>query len=676
MTVNEQIRPKIDQQLQERMINTIRTLSIDAVQKANSGHPGAPLGMAPMGYTLFTQFLRFNPRQPDWPNRDRFILSAGHASMLLYSLLYLTGYDLSLDDLKQFRQWGSKTPGHPEYRITKGVETSTGPLGQGFVNGVGMAIAEASLAAHFNRPGFEIVDHYTYCICSDGDLQEGITAEAASLAGHLKLGKMIYLYDANKVQLSGPADVSFTENVAERFDAYGWHTQHVRDGNDVEAIAQAVERAKGVTDRPSFIAVHAVIGFGSPLAGTYKVHGEPLGPEGVAATKKALGWPEDKFFYVPDDALDEFRTAVSRGQQLEDEWTELFKRWAAQYPLLKSEWDAAKAWSLVDGWDKDMPEWAPDPSGISTREAGGKAMNVIAQNVPYFLGGDADLSPSTKNNLIGLGDFQPDERTGRNIHFGVREHAMGSIVNGMVAHGMVRAFGATFFAFNDYQKPSVRLAAIMEIPSIFLYTHDSILLGEDGPTHQPIEQLAALRATPSVVVLRPADANESADAWRWTMEHWHLPIAMVMSRQKTPVLDRSRRKGEMSQGAYILEDAEGGTPDIILMGTGTEVALLVEAREQLLAHGVQGRVVSFPSWELFRDQPAEYRDAVFPRSVTARLSLEAASTQGWSSWVGDAGIALGIDTFGASAPAAELAQHFGFTVENVVHHALQLVGKR
>lgn len=676
MTNATETKPRIDGRLQQSMINSIRTLSIDAVQKAKSGHPGAPLGAAPAAYTLFTQFMRFNPRNPDWPNRDRFVLSAGHASMLLYSLLYLTGYDLSLVDLKQFRQWESKTPGHPEYRHTKGVETSTGPLGQGFANGVGMAIAESYLGAHFNRPGFDIVDHYIYGICSDGDLQEGISAESASLAGHLQLGKIIYLYDANKVQLSGPSNVSFTEDVLARFRAYDWHVGHVEDGNDVDAISAAIEAARGVSDKPSLIAVDSVIGYASPEAGTFKTHGEPLGAEGVKATKEALGWPVDEPFYLPADALEEFRQAIPRGQECEDLWNELFHRWEREYPELATEWKLASEWKLAEGWDRDLPTFDPDSEGISTREAGGKAMNAIAANAPCFMGGDADLAPSTKNNLIGFGDFQPDNRAGRNIHFGVREHCMGSIVNGIMANGYLRAYGATFFAFYDYQKPSVRLASIMEIPSIFIYTHDSVLLGEDGPTHQPVEQLASLRATPNVVTIRPADANETVDAWRWIMQHTKDPVALVLSRQKIPVLDRTRAQGDVGRGAYILEEAEGGKPDVILIATGSEVSLCVGAREQLASDGIRARVVSFPSWKLFEDQPESYRQEVFPVAVTARVSVEAGATFGWSKWVGDRGMAIGVDRFGASAPAKVIAEHLGLTVDNVVRTAREVVSRQ
>jgi transketolase len=667
---------QVDDQLQGEMVNTIRTLAIDAVQKANSGHPGAPLGLAPAGYALFTQVMRFNPRDPDWPNRDRFVLSAGHASMLLYSMLYLTGYDLSLDDIKNFRQWHSKTPGHPEYRETPGVETSTGPLGQGFANAVGLAIAEAFLGAHYNRPGLNVVDHYIYGICSDGDLQEGVASEAASLAGHLKLGKLIFLYDDNGVQLSGPSNVTFTENVPERFRAYGWHVTSVGDGNDVAAILKAVDEAKSVTDRPSLIPVHTVIGYGSPhKAGTFQAHGEPLGADEVAETKRQLGWPYSEPFTVPQDALDAFREAVPRGEQEESKWNDLFARWRKEYPDLAQEWDTARSWKPVPGWDADLPTWDPDPSGIATREAGGKAMNAIAKNVPFFMGGDADLAPSTKNNLIGFGDFEPGTYSGRNIHFGVREHAMGSIVNGIVVNGFLRAFGATFFNFSDYQRPAVRMASIMRIPSIFLYTHDSVLLGEDGPTHQPIEHLMSLRAMPELITIRPGDANETVDAWRWIMTHWEHPVALVLSRQKVPVLDRSGATGDPSKGAYILRDADGGQPDIILMGTGSEVSLCVGAADDLAKQGINVRVVSFPSWELFEQQSQEYRDSVLPPAVTARVSVEAGATLAWCKWVGDRGEAIGIDHFGASAPASVLAQEFGFTVENVTQHALKLLGR-
>lgn len=675
MTTTTETNAAVSQDLQQLMINTVRTLSIDAVQKANSGHPGAPLGMAPAGYTLFTRFMRFNPRDPDWINRDRFVLSAGHASMLLYSLLYLTGYDISLDDIKNFRQWHSKTPGHPEYEITPGVEATTGPLGQGFANGVGMAIAEAYLRSYFNRPGYDLIDHYIYAIVSDGDLQEGISSEAASLAGHLQLGKLIYLYDRNHIQLSGPTSTSFTEDVLKRFEAYRWHTDEVKNGNDVEGIAHAVENAQKVTDRPSLIAVDSIIGYGSPEANTFKVHGEPLGVEGVRETKRALGWPEDKDFYVPQQALDEYRKAVPRGEQAEGQWRNMLARWKDAFPDLAREWDSANAGKLAEGWNSDLPTYKPEGGAVATREASGAAMNAIAAHVPTFIGGDADLAPSTKTQLKSFGDFEPGHYDGRNIHFGVREHAMGSIVNGIVLNGMTWSYGATFFAFSDYQRPSLRLASIMGIPTIFVYTHDSVLLGEDGPTHQPIEQLMSLRAMPKLYVIRPADANESVDAWAWAMQNRRNPMALVFTRQKVPVLDLSGAQGNLTNGAYILREANGGKPDVILMGTGSEVALCVGAAEELEKAGTAARVVSFPSWEIFEQQPESYRKEVFPPEVTARVSVEAGATLGWCRWVGADGVSVGIDHFGASAPAAEIAKRMGLTVENVVRAANRAMGR-
>ncbi len=675
MTTTTEKNPAVGQDLQQLMINTVRTLSIDAVQKANSGHPGAPLGMAPVGYTLFTKFMRFNPKDPDWINRDRFVLSAGHASMLLYSLLYLTGYDISLDDIKNFRQWHSKTPGHPEYEMTPGVEATTGPLGQGFANGVGMAIAEAYLRSYFNRPGYDLIDHYIYAIVSDGDLQEGISSEAASLAGHLQLGKLIYLYDRNHVQLSGPTSTSFTENVLERFDAYAWHTDEVKDANDIEAVARAIENAQKVTDKPSLIAVSSIIGYASPEANTFKAHGEPLGPEGVRETKKALGWPEDKDFYVPHEVLDEYRKAVPRGEQAEGQWKDMLQRWKQAFPDLAGDWDRANAGKLGEGWNSNLPTFKPEQGGVATREASGAAMNAIAAHVPTFIGGDADLAPSTKTQLKQYGDFEPGHYDGRNIHFGVREHAMGSIVNGIILNGMTWAYGATFFAFSDYQRPSVRLASIMGIPTIFVYTHDSVLLGEDGPTHQPIEQLMSLRAMPKLYVIRPADANESVDAWAWAMQNRRNPMALVFTRQKVPVLDRSGARGDLSKGAYILKEAPGGKPDVILMGTGSEVALCVGAADELQKSGVAAQVVSFPCWEIFEQQPESYRNQVLPPDVTARVSVEAGATLGWCRWVGSSGVSVGIDHFGASAPAAEIARHMGLTVENVVKAANRAMGR-
>jgi transketolase len=679
LTTETQAPPSINPQLQQSMINAIRVLSIDQVQKANSGHPGAPLGMAPMAYTLWTRFLRFNPRDPEWRNRDKFVLSAGHASAMLYSLLYLAGYDLSLDDLKQFRQWGSRTPGHPEYEMTPGVEATTGPLGQGFANGVGMAIAEAYLAAHFNRPGYPIVDHYTYAICSDGDLQEGVAAESASLAGHLKLGKLIYLYDRNHIQLSTPTQATFTEDVLARFRAYGWHTDEVKDGNDVESVVRAIETARGVTDRPSLIAVDTIIGFASPEAGTTKVHGEALGEEAVEETKKALGWPSMEPFFVPDDVLRQWREVGARGERWQSDWTDLFDRWRQEYPELAREWELASEGRLPEGWDSEIPTYTPDQGQIATREAGGEAMNAIAARVPTLMGGDADLSSSTKTQLKKFGDFEPGHYDGRNIHFGVREHAMGSITNGISLSGMTWTYGATFFTFSDYQRPSIRLAAIMKVPNIFIYTHDSVLLGEDGPTHQPVEQLMSLRAMPDLITIRPADANEVSEAWKWVMEnrerHPHFPTAIVLTRQKVPILDSSQARGGLRRGAYVLADADGGEPDVILMGTGSEVYLCVGARDELQKRGVRARVVSFPSWEIFEMQPKEYRDSVLPPGVRARVSVEAGATLGWCRWVGPDGASVGIDHFGASAPYKEAAKHMGLTVDNVVEHALRVTGK-
>lgn len=675
MTTATETGPTTNEQLQRQMINTIRTLAIDAVQKANSGHPGAPLGMAPVGYTLFTRFLRYNPHNPNWPNRDRFVLSAGHASMLQYALLYLTGYDLTLEDLKQFRQWGSRTPGHPERGLTPGVEVSTGPLGQGFANGVGMAIAEAYLASYFNRPNFDIVDYSVYAIVSDGDLQEGVSAEAASLAGHLKLGRLIYLYDRNQVQLSGPTEVTFTEDVLARFRAYGWHTDEVKDGNDVQDIARAIEQARQVEDQPSLIAVDTIIGYGSPEEGTFHVHGEPLGPEGVKATKEALGWTAQQPFTVPPEVLEAFRQQVPRGERLEADWNDRFQQWRQQYPDLAAEWELARQGQLPRGWNADLPTFQPSDGPLATRDASGKAMNAIAPHVPTFIGGDADLAPSTKTALGNYPTFEPGNYLGRNIKFGVREHAMGSITNGMAANGMLWSFGATFFAFSDYQRPSVRLAAIMDVPNVFVYTHDSVLLGEDGPTHQPIEQLMSLRAMPGLITIRPADANETVAAWAWMMQHRDHPMALVLTRQKVPILDRSHAREGLERGAYVLVEAESGRPDMILIGTGSEVALCVDAARQLAQHGVRARVVSFPSWEIFERQPAEYRQTVFPPEVRHRLSVEAGTTFGWCRWVGDSGASIGVDHFGASAPLAQLQQHFGLNVENVVQHALRLLGK-
>ncbi|HVM96442.1 MAG TPA: transketolase [Candidatus Acidoferrales bacterium] len=656
----------VDPKLDTLCINTIRTLSIDAVQKANSGHPGLPLGAAPMAYALWQYHLRHSPTNPLWPNRDRFVLSAGHGSMLLYSLLHLTGYDLTLDDIKSFRQWNSRTPGHPETHVVPGVEATTGPLGQGSANAVGMAITERHLANYFNRPGQTIVDHYTYAIVSDGDLMEGVSAEAASLAGHLGLGKLIYLYDSNGVSLDGLTTLTFSrEDVGARYAAYGWHVQHVEDGNtDVAAIDAALSAAKAEVNQPSIIIVKTTIGYGSPhKQGTSEAHGSPLGADEVKLTKKALGWDPERSFYVPDEALANFRAAVDRGREQQAKWDEQFAQYAHEYPELAEEWRQALRGELPKGWDADIPSFAA-ADAQATRQAGGKVMNAIAKHVPYFLGGDADLSVSTSTSLKDGGSFSAKTGAGRNFHFGVREHAMGSIANGMAYHGGVRPFVSTFFVFSDYMRPAVRLAALNHLPLICVWTHDSIALGEDGPTHQPIEHLMSLRAMPNMVVIRPADANETAEAWRWTMLHQDGPVGIVLSRQKLPVLDRQKATGAR-RGGYVLDDAPDGKPQAIIIGTGAEVHIALAAQSALLADGIKARVVSLPSWEIFAAQDAGYREQVLPRAIRARVSVEAGCTFGWERWVGDAGIAIGIDRFGASAPGEVNLKELGFTAEHV-----------
>jgi transketolase len=647
----------------EQRINAIRFLAVDAVQKANSGHPGLPMGCAALAYTLFTRHLRFNPKDPHWFNRDRFVLSAGHGSMLLYALLYLTGYDVSLDDLKNFRQFDSKTPGHPEFGRTPGVEATTGPLGQGVGNAVGMAIAEAHLAAVYNSPEQAIVDHYTYCLCGDGDLMEGISQESISLAGHLKLGKLIFIYDDNHVSLAGPTDITLTDDPIVRFDSAGWHTQYVDVDhcNDVATIDQAIEVAKNVTDRPSIIAVRTHIGFGSPRQDSYLAHGEPLGPENVKKSKEELGWPLEPDFFVPDDVLKFYREAVGKGKDLEAAWQTLYDAWKAANAA-----EAAQLERMIAGKrpvDLPWPSFDESNGALATRDAGGIVMNAIAASLPELVGGSADLDPSTKTYLKGCGDFEPNEYQGRNIHFGVREHGMAAINNGIAYHGALLPFGATFFNFVDYCKASLRLAALSEIHNLFVFTHDSFFLGEDGPTHQPIEQLATLRATPNCVVLRPADSLEVLEAWKLMIAAEHAPWALVLTRQKLPFL--GKRDAAVSKGAYVIAEAEGGTPDLILIATGSEVSLAIDAKKLLDAKGQRVRVVSMPSWELFDAQTQAYKDSVLPPAVTARMSIEAGATIGWSRYVGDRGIAFGIDHFGASAPAAVLAKTFGFTPENI-----------
>jgi transketolase len=673
--------------LDELCINTLRFLSVDAVQKANSGHPGLPLGAAPMAYVLWTRYLKHHPANPHWLDRDRFVLSAGHGSMLLYSLLHLTGYELSLAEIEQFRQWGSLTPGHPERGLTPGVETTTGPLGQGFCNGVGMAMAEAHLAARYNRPGFEIVDHYTYGIVSDGDLMEGVASEAASLAGHLQLGKLIYLYDNNHVTLSAGTDITFTEDCARRFQAYGWHIQSIADGNDVIAIDQALRVARDEIRRPSLILVRTHLGYGSPhKQDTFEAHGSPLGVEEVRLTKQNLGWPVEPLFYVLDAAREHFRQAVVRGAQAEANWNATFSSYSAAFPELARELQQRFRGELPVGWDADIPHFTADPKGISTRVASGKVMNAIAPRLPALMGGSADLDPSTHTALKGLGDFEPsgidapDKQgsegggwtyAGRNLHFGVREHAMGAIINGLAAHGGTVPFGATFLIFSDYMRPPMRLAALMGLHVIYVFTHDSIALGEDGSTHQPVEQLAGLRSIPNLIVIRPGDANQTAIAWRVALETRERPVALVLTRQDVPTLDRTQFSAAdgLRRGAYILADAPSGKPDLILIATGSEVALIVAARQKLLAQNIAVRLVSFPSWELFDAQPQEYRDAVLPPSICARLAVEAGVSQGWHRYVGDRGDVLAVDRFGASAPGSVMLRHYGFTVDNVCARA-------
>lgn len=656
-------------------IDTIRTLSMDAVQKANSGHPGTPMALAPLAYVIWTRHLRHNPRDPKWIDRDRFILSAGHASMLLYSLLYLTGYGLTLDDLKNFRQWESKTPGHPEYGLTPGVETTTGPLGQGVANGVGMAMAEAHLAARFNTAEHAPIDHHVYAICSDGDLMEGVAAEAASMAGHLQLGKLIYFWDDNKITIEGSTDLAFTEDVEARFAGLGWHTDHIEDGNDLEAIDAAIRRAKK-DPRPSMIAVRTIIGFGSPnRAGTEKAHGEPLGEEEVKLTKQALGWPTTDPFFVPPEALEHMRQAGERGQAMQDEWQRRFDAFAQADPERAEQLTAALERRLPDGWDAELPTWSKDDKPLATRAASGKAINAIAKRVPWLMGGSADLAGSNNTHIDGEADFEPGSYQGRNLHYGVREHAMGSVMNGMSLHGGVRVYGGTFLIFSDYMKPPVRLAALMEQPTIYVYTHDSVGLGEDGPTHQPIEQLASLRAVPGLVDLRPADANETAEAWRFAMEHTEGPVFFSLTRQALPVLDRGTLApaSGLRRGAYVLAEAEGELRTI-LIATGSEVSLALEARAKLQAEGIGTRVVSMPSWTLFSRQPRAYRDEVLPPAVKARVSIEAASEMGWHRWVGDEGRSVAISRFGASAPAKEIFSQLGFTADNIAAKAKAALG--
>lgn len=665
--------------LDQLCINTIRTLALDAVQQAKSGHPGLPMGAAPMAYVLWTRFLRHNPRHPKWANRDRFLLSAGHGSMLLYALLYLTGYDLSLDEIKRFRQWRSKTPGHPENVLTPGVEVTTGPLGQGFANGVGMAIGQAHLAARFNRPDFPLLDHYIYAIVSDGDLMEGVAAEAASLAGHLKLGKLIYLYDNNRVTIDGSTDLTFTEDVVRRFEAYGWHTQTVEDGNDLDAIERAIREAQAVTDRPSLISVHTIIGYGLPTQGTHKAHSDPPGEEAVREAKRRLGWPEDRTFYVPEEALAHFRKAVERGAQLEAEWNALVEEYERAYPELAREWKLTMSSELPEDWERHLPSFA-DAKPMATRQASGEVINAIAPAIPMLIGGSADLTGSNNTEIKSSHDFQPGAYDGRNIHFGVREHAMGACLTGISLNGGLIPFGGTFLVFSDYMKASIRLAALSEVQVIYVFTHDSIGLGEDGPTHQPVEQLAGLRAIPHLYVIRPADPHEVREAWRIAILRRHAPTALALSRQKVPVIDRQRYASAegLRRGAYILAEAADDkgaatTPELILMATGSEVHLALEAREALQKERIRTRVVSFPCWELFEDQDEIYRNDVLPPQVTARLAIEAGARLGWDRYVGPTGDVISLDRFGASAPGEIVLRELGFNVENVIARARRVL---
>jgi transketolase len=680
-------------QLDGLCVNTIRFLSVDAIQKANSGHPGMPLGAAPMAHVLWTRFLKHNPSNPKWFDRDRFVLSAGHGSMLLYSLLHLTGYDLPLEEIKRFRQWGSHTPGHPERGHVPGVEVTTGPLGQGFGNGVGLAIAERYLAARYNRPGFEIINHFIYAIVSDGDLMEGVAQEAASLAGHLGLGKLIYLYDDNYVTLAAGTDLTFTEDRAKRFEAYGWHVQSVADGNDLKAIEGALQSAQKETGRPSIIMVRTHLGYGSPhKQDTAEAHGAPLGEEEVKLTKQNLGWPLDPLFYLPAQALDHFRKALEQGRTAEDEWNSRFSAYSQAFPDLGRELQEIMRGELPEGWNADVPLFPPDAKGIATRVASGKVMNALAPKIPTLLGGSADLNPSTNTALKGLGDFQSPQRKatdpqgsvgggwgygGRNLHFGVREHAMGAIINGIAAHEGLIPFGSTFMIFSDYLRPSIRLAALMQLHVIYVFTHDSIGVGEDGPTHEPIGQIASLRAIPNLIVIRPCDANETAVAWQVAMEQKNRPVALALTRQNVPTLDRSQfapAEG-LRRGAYVLADAPDHHPDVILIASGSEVQLIVEAQKKLLEQEISARTVSMPSWELFEAQSEEYHHSVLPPWAQVRIAVEAGVTHGWHRYAGSQGEVIGVDRFGASAPGPVVMREYGFTVENVFQRTLALLQK-
>jgi transketolase len=657
--------------IKSRAINTIRFLSADAVQKANSGHPGLPMGDAAMAYVVWTRHLRHNPRNPKWPNRDRFVLSGGHGSMLLYSLLHLTGYDLPLDELKNFRQWGSRTPGHPEYGLTPGVETTTGPLGQGFGNGVGMAIAAAHLASEFNRPGYPLVDHYIYAIVTDGDLMEGVSSEAASLAGHLKLGRLIYLYDDNRITIDGKTDIAFTEDRAARFRAYGWYVIHVEDGNDIEAVDSAIQQAK-TQSNPSLIVCRTQIGYGLPTReGTAKAHGEPPGEEELNGAKRKLGWPLEPRFLVPEDVKKHFEQAITKGEQAELEWLDRFESYRGEHPDLAADYERRLSKTLPLNWDTQIPDFPFDNKGLATRASSGLVLNALAETVPELIGGSADLAPSNKTWIKDSISFQSATPEGRNFHFGVREHGMGAIVNGMAVHGGVIPYGGTFLVFSDYMRPAIRLAALSGYHSIWVFTHDSIGVGEDGPTHQPVEHLAALRSIPNLVVIRPGDANEVGEAWKIALQRSEGTTALIFSRQNATTLDRQifNPASGLKRGAYILADMGDGDPDIILMASGTEVGLIVNAGSRLVAEGINVRLVSFPCWELFEIQDESYQLSVLPPSIPVRLAVEAGVAQGWERWFGDRGGMISIERFGASAPYSVNLDQFGYTVENVIKQA-------
>jgi transketolase len=665
------------QNLDTLCINTIRTLAMDAVQKASSGHPGTPMALAPLAYVLWTKFLRYNPANPGWFNRDRFVLSNGHASMLQYAMLYLTGYDLSLEDLEQFRQWGSRTPGHPEYGRTPGIETTTGPLGQGFMDAVGMAIAEAHLAAIFNRPGYDIVDHHTYVFCSDGDMMEGASHEAASVAGHLKLGKLIVVYDENHISIEGKTEITYSDDVATRFKGYHWHVQNIGDkANDTGAIGRALAKARSMKDKPSLIVLRSHIGYGSPhRQDTREAHGEPLGEEEVRLTKRFYGWPEDRPFYVPDEVLAYMRGAVERGRKLEERWNTEFERYAREYTELASLFRASLLGELPADWDSEIPEFSSEDGPQATRDSAGKAEQAIAGKVPWLIGGSGDLAPSTRTLIHDSAYIEAGQYANRNIAWGIREHTMCACSSGMALHGGIHPFASTFFIFTDYARPAIRLAALMELPVIYVMTHDSIGLGEDGPTHQPVEHLASFRAMPHMCVIRPADANEAAWAWRAAMTRNAGPTMLVLTRQKLPILDRTKVAPAQGllKGAYVLSKEKGDTPHAILMGSGSEVHLLLDAQEQLRAEGIDARVVSMPSWGLFAEQEESYRNEVLPPEVKARLAVEAGASFGWCRWTGDAGGMIGVDRFGSSAPARDNFAHYGFTVDNIVQRTRELV---